>query len=382
MLARIQGRPVPTSEPEAELWFGAHPLSPSSIEVEGIEQTLDGYLRKHDTEELGIDVVHRFGKLPFLLKVLAVEQPLSIQVHPTREQAQSGFDRERASGVVAQCPEANYHDEWPKPELLCPLTPFEALCGFRPVAELVELMGELGGECFESAATTLVRAPNGGGLREVVTHWLNANGAPRARLYDSALEACARAQEGSTECDSAVVALELAKRYPGDMGVLVALLLQHWSLSPGMGLFVPPGVMHAYLKGLAVEVMATSDNVLRGGLTSKHVDVTELLTVLNFDAAPIRPTPVEDRGPLEAAFVADCEYYRVSRIDVRPHESYCARRRMGPEMVLCVEGRLELVGAQNQQLGLAQGECGWISANEDVYCVAGLGQGFRVQVGA
>jgi len=381
LLGQLQGRPVPTATPEAELWFGAHPQSPSS--VDGDSRKLDAYLREQGLDELGPDVVHRFGKLPFLVKLLAIDLPLSIQVHPSRQQALSGFERERARGLSAGDPCANYRDNWPKPELLCPLTDFEALCGFRPVTELIELLTRFGGDCFADAAAVLRKSPHGHGLKEVVAGWLAAEACERARLYDSAFLAYTQA---ATKADhssrSAKVLLELAQRYPGDMGVVVAALLQHWLLPAGSGLFVPPGVMHAYLRGFAVEVMATSDNVLRGGLTPKHVDVSEFLALADFNAKPSCPLIPEERGPLESAFVTEGEYFSVSRIVARPHMSYCARQRVGPEMLLCVEGRLDLVAANQEELVLNQSECVWVGANEDVYCVTGAGQGFRVQVGA
>lgn len=383
MLGQLQGRPTPTVVPEAELWFGAHPQAPSSFEIGGETFRLDTYLREHQLEELGPDVSGRFGRLPFLLKLLAVEQPLSIQVHPSAEQAKAGFDRERARGIAIDDAHANYRDDWPKPELLCPLTPFEALCGFRPTEELIAAFEALGGDCFGHAAATLASAPNADGLRQLTMHWLSATGGEKTRLYESGLAACssALARSGSGS-ESARFVCELSARYPGDMGVLVALLLQRWSLQPGDGLFVPPGVLHAYVKGFAVEVMATSDNVLRGGLTPKHIDLPELLNIVNFAAAPVRLAPTEARGPLETAYVTDSPQFRFSTIEVRAHASYCARPRVGPEMLLCLEGNLDLVGARRQQLELSRGQCALISANEDVYCVAGAARAARVQVGA
>jgi len=171
-------------------------------------------------------------------------------------------------------------------------------------------------------------------------------------------------------------------RYPGDMGVLVALLLRHRVLSPGTALFVPAGVLHAYLRGFGIEVMANSDNVLRGGLTPKHVDVGELLDVANFESEPPVIVALEDRGPLEKIFAIDAPHFSVSRIDIKQHTSWCASRRLGPEMLLCVDGTLNLLGARDDKLALARGECAWISADEDIYCVSGAGQAFRVQAGS
>ncbi len=381
-IAHFQGRSVPTEAPEAEVWFGAHPRAPSTIEVDGTCHKLDAFIQESPNRELGNDVMRRYARLPFLLKILAVDQPLSIQLHPSHEQAQKGFQRERSLGISSDDPRANYRDDWPKPELLCPLTEFEVLCGFRPIEELISLFGTLGGECFEAAKETLKSSPNAQGLRQVATAWLNAAGDAKSALFDAAIEAYSRVSTPASfpENDVSTI-LDLAQRYPGDMGVIVTSLLRHLVLSPAMGLFVPAGVLHAYLRGFAIEVMANSDNVLRGGLTPKHVDVVELLGLTNFNSDRPLIVPLQERWPLEKNFVTDASQFAVSRIDIENHVSWCATKRSGPEMLLCVKGNLSVIGTLEEQLELARSECAWISADEDVYCVSGAGQAFRVQVG-
>ena len=382
MLAQFQGRAVPTQAPEAELWFGAHPLAPSSIEADGLPHRLDTFISDHPSEQLGDHVARRFGKLPFLLKVLAVDQPLSIQVHPSLEQARAGFVCERSRGVAADDPQANYRDDWAKPELLCPLSPFEALCGFRSIKEIIGLLSELGGDCFARAAACLGASPNAEGLREVVASWMRATGDEKATLYRSAIFGCSRAASQSKANRSDVArTLDLAERYPGDMGALVALLLRHLLLAPGTGLYVPPGTLHAYLHGFAVEVMASSDNVLRGGLTPKRVDVDELLALTHFDADSSSQIQLVTSSTVERIFITDTPHFRVSFVDVATHMPWCANPRTGPEMLLCLGGGLLALSATGEPLSLSGGECAWISADEDVYCVSGAGKGCRVQVG-
>ena len=382
MLALFHGRSAPTKAPEAELWFGAHPQAPSLLEVDGIACKLDGFIQEHAERELGQDIIRRFGKLPYLLKVLAVHQPLSIQLHPSYEQAQQGFRRERSLGIPADDPCANYRDDWPKPELLCPLTEFEALCGLRPVKDLISLFGALGGDCFTAAGKTLSALPNEQGVRRVAATWLNATGNAKSALFTAVLEACSRvtSRSSSPEHDLSYI-LDLARLYPGDSGVIVALLLRHLELSPGIGLFVPAGVLHAYLRGFAIEVMANSDNVLRGGLTSKHVDVVELLSLADFNLEPPVIVQPQQLGPLERTFTTDASQFSVSWVDIERHTSWCATKRLGPEMLLCVEGELSVLGADHSKLPLARAECAWICASEDIYCVSGVGRAFRVQVG-
>ncbi len=382
MLAQFQGRAAPTQVPEAELWFGAHPLAPSTIEAGGLRHELDSFIRDYPSEQLGGRIARRFGKLPFLLKVLAVDQPLSIQVHPSLEQARAGFARERSRGVAADDAQANYRDDWAKPELLCPLTPFEALCGFRPIEELIALLSELGGDCFARAAAHLRALANAEGLREVVASWMKATGDEKATLYRSAIDACSRAAAQSKPSSSDVArTLDLAELYPADMGALVALLLRYLVLAPGTGLYVPPGVLHAYLRGFAVEVMASSDNVLRGGLTPKRVDVDEFLALTHFDADSLSQVQLVSSSPLERTFITDTPHFRVSFLDIGTHSPWCASPRTGPEMLLCLEGSLRVLSASDEALSLNRGECAWISADEDVYCASEAGKGCRVQTG-
>ncbi len=383
LLAQFQSRPAPTATPEAELWFGAHPQAPSSIEIDGERCQLDACIGQDPQNQIGFELKHQYGKLPFLLKVLAVDQPLSIQVHPSQAQAQLGYQRERLRGISVDDPAATYRDNWPKPELLCPLTEFEALCGFRTIEELIGLFETLGGSCFNAAKDALESSPDQQGLHDVVSTWLNASPVTRDSLFKAGLEACkAISEKSNSQHRDIAFILDLAGRYPGDMGVFVALMLRRLALAPGQGLFVPAGVLHAYLHGFAIEVMANSDNVLRGGLTSKHVDVEELLGLASFQSEPPAIVTLEESGPLEKVFAIDDPHFSVSRVDVEKHTSWCAARRRGPEMFLCVAGMLKVFGAGDDVTSLARGECAWIAANEDIYCVSGQGQAFRVQVGS
>jgi mannose-6-phosphate isomerase len=240
----------------------------------------------------------------------------------------------------------------------------------------------LGGDCFSAAAHVLKNQPEPEALRELVSTWLTATDNARLSAIRSGLEACRSAISKRDVAADAQLALDLAALSPGDPGVLVALLLRHVHLSPGEGLFVPAGAMHAYLGGLAVEVMANSDNVLRGGLTPKHVDVAELLNVVRFSADLPQLVPLGDSDELEQLFEVEVSHFRVSRVRVESQRHWCASTRIGPEMLLCVEGQLNLMNPATESLRLGRGECAWISGAEDVYCAAGQGTAYRVQVGA
>ncbi|HKC29826.1 MAG TPA: mannose-6-phosphate isomerase, class I, partial [Jatrophihabitans sp.] len=258
----------PDGRPVAELWFGAHPDDPAFAPAHG--STLDQLIAAEPQRLLGAEVVERFGpRLPYLLKVLAADKALSIQVHPNREQAREGFAREDAAGIPRDAPERNYRDDNHKPELLCALTPFDALCGFRPVAETQQLLASLDVAELAFVADAL-RGPDP--LRAAFTALLtHPDPAP--------IVAAVRARVADATDGPAYAARLAAQDAPDDVGVALTLLLNYVRLEPGEAIFLGAGNVHAYLRGTGVEIMANSDNVLRCGLTSKHVDVPELLKI-------------------------------------------------------------------------------------------------------
>ena len=316
-IADLLGR-EPSGGPEAELWVGAHPGSSSQVLYpDGSRRGLDKVIEENPAALLGEDMAARFdGRLPFLLKVLAAGSALSLQVHPSLEQAAAGFGAEEADGVPRDAPHRKYRDRNHKPEMIFALTPFEALCGFRPLPESVAIFTLLASmvepasaarELLEAVAVSLT-AGDDGALRTAFTSLLEAPqqvvadveaaveaGAVSGGASGAASGAVAGADqddEASAARDLATVA-ELSDQYPGDPGVLIALLLNRVSLQSGDALYLPAGNIHAYLGGLGIEVMASSDNVLRGGLTPKHVDRDELLATVIFKAfAP--PTVVAE----------------------------------------------------------------------------------------
>ena len=277
-LARWAGVDGRDETPKAELWIGAHPKSPSRLPPQG--PTLDRWLAAHPSA-LGPEVARQFEGLPFLLKILAAEAPLSVQCHPDAQQAREGFEREERRGIPADAPHRNYKDPNPKPELLVALTPFRALEGFRPLDRI---------------ARDLSRLPDAGGLRGAfeqgaatgLAAWLRV---PRGSVLPW-IEAC----EAIAEPPFSTVPY-LRRFFSDDPSVLAPLFLNELILKPGEALFLGPGRLHAYLNGVAIEVMGSSDNVLRGGLTQKHVDVDELIRIVRPDPAPPRRVQARDEGP-------------------------------------------------------------------------------------
>ncbi|MEU6020492.1 mannose-6-phosphate isomerase, class I [Micromonospora sp. NPDC047134] len=327
-LAELQGRPVPSEGPEAELWLGAHPGAPAAVERAGERVALTEVLAADPAGWLGEGVLDRFGaRLPFLLKVLAAAAPLSLQAHPDAEQARAGYaaDDARADG------HRNYVDPFHKPELLVALGPMEALCGFRDPAISAEVLAGLGVPELKPVLDALDAGV--AGLAEAVRLLLTWPSAQRAGLV-AAVRAAAVAGP-----DADLVEL-LAEAYPADPGVVVALLLNRVRLAPGEAIWMPAGNLHAYLRGTGVEVMAASDNVLRGGLTPKPVDVAELLRVLRFevlDQPVVAPRPVGEGVVTWPVQVPDFALHRVRVNDRRPEVTLAVP---GPWVVLCTSGQV------------------------------------------
>ncbi len=284
----------PTDDPQAELWLGAHPSALSSL----AGRPIDEVIARDPEGVLGAASVAQFGpRLSFLLKVLAADEPLSLQAHPSRQQAEAGYAREEEAGVPADAKNRLFKDDWPKPELLCALIESEALCGFRDPDRTSALVKQLGGERTLALLAPLTdeSRPAHERVEQVFTAIMRLDD-PESYLA----EVLERAQSVAAEGDLAqlvdTVRL-LTESYPGDPGVLAAMLMNRVTLQPGDAIFLDAGNLHAYLHGAGIEIMANSDNVLRGGLTSKHVDVNELAAVLDFNPIPgdtIAPEPVSD----------------------------------------------------------------------------------------
>lgn len=369
----------PTGEPAAEMWIGAHPGAPSRIFGEG--GTLLDALAEHPDRLLGPDATSRFGgRLPFLLKLLAAESNLSLQTHPTIEQAQDGHAAEDAEGIPPDAPHRSYQDRNHKPELLCALTEFDALCGFRPLADSARFLDRLAAAGAHDLAPVRERLLANGGLRDVVT-WLLTLPAPgQAALVERTVPALERLANGAGEwqVEAACIA-DLAQRYPVDIGVVLAVLLNHVRLQPGEAIFLSAGQIHAYIKGFGVELMANSDNVLRAGLTPKHVNVPELLRTVEFRPAAVKP--IVPRPVLAATldFPVPVEDFALCRVDLDDGESVQLSCE-GPSLVLCVAGAVR-VEASDESIQLSPGGSLFAAAGDPI-TVHGPGTAFRATTGA
>ena len=330
-IQHMLGAPV-DGRPAAELWFGAHQDAPARVPTHGT--TLDALIAADPAGSLGQAACDRFGgQLPFLVKVLAAERPLSIQVHPTRAQAQRGYDREDEAGVARDSPRRSYRDRNHKPELICAVTEFEALCGFRPIRQTLQLLDELALPGLR-ATRDLLAGPDG--LRTAFAHLLTL---PDAGAVVDALGASAGATQAGPFAGPLRAVRLAAAEFPGDRGVLLTLLLNYVRLEPGEALYLDAGNVHSYLRGVGVEIMANSDNVLRCGLTGKHVDVDELLAVAQFRELnhPYWSAEISDGV---RRFDAPVDDFALTRVEVEGWRELPAET--GPRILLCTEGSVDV----------------------------------------
>lgn len=360
-IPELLGRTV-TGAPQAELWLGAHPGSPSVVvnpAMVGGADTLLDWIDTEPQDALGGD---RTG-LPFLLKVLAAAAPLSLQAHPTPEQAEAGFAREEREGIAIDDPARNYKDPFPKPELVVALSErFEALSGFRPVEETL-------------AEVRVLDAGSGrlGPLEVHLMHGLEDTVRWLETADDSALAVVQAASDLAVALDddlltpNTATVRDLATSWPGDPGIVVSLLMHRVTLTAGQAMYLPAGNIHAYLDGLGIELMAPSDNVLRGGLTPKHVDVPELLHVLDFTAYPAPVLEPERLAPGVDRFAPEGVGFALLRVDGdgRPVglSTGGVAPLSGPSIAICTEGVVTLVGATSATL-LRKGESCFITPDE------------------
>lgn len=363
-----------SGEPVAELWLGAHPSSPSRVATPAGEVGLDRLIAQDPEQALGADVVARFGPaLPYLLKLIAADRPLSLQVHPHLERARSGYAEEEQSGVPVTARHRNFRDRNHKPELVYALTPFEALCGFRAPRRAAELLVDLGAPLSSELHAILVADPSAQGIRSAFTRLLDPATRPTRTEVDEVVAASARrlaSGSPSPRADRNVVLL--AEAYPGDPGVVTSLLLNPVLLQPGEAMFVPAGGVHAYLSGLAIEVMANSDNVLRAGLTTKHVDVDELLANVDYIAAPpIRIAPEIFHGETRV-FFAPVDDFELS-LTVVDGDAEHPLPGHGPRLLLCLEGEVVVSTTNDGTEKLCRGESVFVPAAEGSLHVSGKG---------
>jgi mannose-6-phosphate isomerase len=359
-IPRLLGEPTPASEPQAELWIGDHPNLPSVADLDGVPVPLDRLIDARPEAVLGHATLQRYGaQLPFLFKVLSAAAPLSIQAHPNRTQAVVGFARESDAGIPLTDPRRNYRDPNHKPELLVALTDFHALRGFRPLADIDR-------ELQRHPSLAGLRASLGGcrrGLEALYAIFMRLPQAEVDRLLAPVVADCAtRATDPrNPEAERCAWLLRADALHGGDdhhdRGLLSFLLLNLLHLRPAEAIYLPAGELHSYLEGAGLELMANSNNVLRGGLTSKHIDVDALLSVLSVDpnsAQVMRPAP-DARDPDTTRYDPPAEEFALRVLSLRPAPALRTWHG-GPALGLVLEGSGLEVTAAGKTLGLARGD--------------------------
>lgn len=367
-IADLLGEPGPSDAPQAELWMGTHPKGPSKVIADGERQLLHQLIERQPFDILGPDVAGRFGNaLPYLFKVLAAARPLSIQAHPSKDQAVEGFARENRAGKAPDAPDRNYRDANHKPEIICALTPFWALNGFRPAVAAVDLLAPVCPAVLEDVLKGL-KSRGQEGIRTFFESMMTLSTAKRQAAAREILD------KVRPRADKSPVyrwMRDLANAYPGDMGVLSPALLNLICLEPGQAMFLPAGQLHAYLEGVGIELMANSDNVLRGGLTPKHVDVPELLSVVRFAETTIHILEAEPLRPAEAGYACPATEFSLSIIRPAPAQPYHAPVKRSVEILLCTAGRGRIRAGGQDDLTVKKGDSLLVPAGLESYTIQG-----------
>ena len=369
-LTDLYGIANPNNLPMAELWMGAHPKSSSKIEdASGQARSLRDVIDADKAALLGDKVAQRFGELPFLFKVLCADQPLSIQVHPNKQASEIGFAKENAAGIPLDAAERNYKDPNHKPELVFALTPFLAMNAFREFSEIVSLLQPVAGA--HKAIAHFLENPNADALSQLFASLLNMQGEEKSHAL-AVLKAALNSQQGEPWETIRLI----SEFYPDDSGLFSPLLLNVVKLNPGEAMFLFAETPHAYLQGVALEVMANSDNVLRAGLTPKYIDIPELVANVKFVAKPaaeLLTQPVKNGAELD--FPIPVEDFAFSLHDLSQTETTIAQESAA--ILFCVEGEATLHKGE-QHLVLKPGESAFVAANESPVSVSGTGRLARV----
>ncbi len=378
-IPELLGESSIADKPQAELWMGAHPKAPSIVLLEeGGQLPLPELIARDPAGILGATVAQKFsGRLPFLFKVLAAALPLSIQAHPNLKQAREGFRRENELGIPLDAFQRNYRDENHKPEVISALTPFWALNGFRPIPEMLDLLHSIGFPSISEHLAAFRKNPDSAGLKVFFAALMRLDRESRERAITEAVDWARRQRAGEQRNDRNETAIapiarwlmRLRELYPGDIGVLSPVLLNLILLQPGDTMFLEAGVLHAYLEGTGIELMANSDNVIRGGLTPKHMDVEELLSILRFDGKAVQLVESHQIVPGERVFQTPAEEFRLAEILVDPNEPYRSPGTGSIELMICLdgEGRIDTAGS----LPLHRGDSLMIPASTPPYEICG-----------
>ncbi len=344
--------------PVAEVWMGTHPLAPAMA---------------HRADGAQVPLAEEAGPLPFMLKILAASSPLSIQVHPNAAGAAAGFAAEEAAGVPIDAPERVYKDPNPKPEMVYALTTFDTLVGFRPTAEILRVLASLEHPYAVSLGDDLRSNPGFRGIVRLVERILADPEAPS--VVAGIVEECRAAHEQGIDIKRAfATVLEIEKHHPEDPGVIVSLLLNRLTLQPGEAAYLDAGIIHAHLSGMCLEVMVTSDNVLRAGLTSKHIDRPGLVRALDEGMSRLaRVTPTQF-GFSTDVFSPTSDFALAVAQASQAEPAGALLPEAGRRILVCTGGEVALVNEAGQSLWLKRGDTAYAGEDDGAVRVVGTGE--------
>jgi mannose-6-phosphate isomerase len=379
-IANLQGKDEASKEPQAELWMGTHLFAPSRVMINGREESLRDIINENPEKMLGKKIAVKFkNELPFLFKILAAASPLSIQVHPNKAQAEKGFKRENGDDIPLNSNERNYKDDNHKPELICALTNFELMCGFQPINEIIERIKYLKLEDLIQGIEELGIDPSAKNLKKMFSELMSKHNNDQTKQVSILINKLAELKpRNENEILIFRWIARLAAIYPKDMGIFSPLFLNVVKLKPGEALFIKAGVLHAYLNGCGVEIMANSDNVLRCGLTPKKVDFSELIKTLKFDdkgLKRIQPKFIKN----ENLYQTPAKEFQLSKILVKNTEPFIKANISSVEIILCIDGSGSITWSEST-LELKTGDSVFIPFAISEYSIEGSMELFRVVV--
>ncbi|OEU68108.1 MAG: mannose-6-phosphate isomerase, class I [Desulfobacterales bacterium S5133MH16] len=378
-IAELLGAVSPAKTPQAELWMGAHPKAPSMVKCDGNWISLLELIERNPNHILGKKVAEKFdNRLPYLFKVLAAAKPLSIQAHPSRDQAKQGFERENRQGIPIDAYNRNYKDDNHKPECICAMTLFWALNGFRKISGIVTLMEKICPQGLKKQFDTLRGQQSSIELKNFFQSLMTMNREQQKQIISHAVS---NAQKFTDDDPAYKWMIDLHKEYPTDIGVFSPILLNLICLEPGQAMFLPAGELHAYLDGVGIELMANSDNVLRGGLTPKYIDMPELLNVLNFEERKVNILETEQINECECVYESHAEEFILSIIDVKEGIICNSSAHRSIEMLLCTDGKATITDlGKNDKVVIDRGKSIIIPAVVKKYSIQGNATFYKAAV--
>ena len=378
-LPELLNIPAPPESPQAELWMGSHPLAPSEVVIGETLVPLPQLIAQNPENILGNDVAKKFdGQLPFLFKILAAAKPLSIQAHPDLNHAREGYERETGLGIPPDAPDRNYKDRNHKPEILCALTPFWALKGFRSAEDIIRRIISLESPLLQESSEDILKEPRAEGLKHFFSALMTLDPETREDMISQALKGV----KNKDRSDMAFQwVLRLHRWFPGDAGILAPMFLNLVYLQPGEAISLPNGELHAYLEGAAIELMANSDNVLRGGLTNKHMDVPELLQVLRFSETRVELLKPQWDNNRQGTYPTRAEEFVLSVIKPQKGSPYTGPENHTVEILICTEGSAEMTDLdRGAPLSLVRGASALVPACQGSYEIQGEATLYKASV--